>query len=213
LIAFRWAEGQYERLPALAAELVALRATVIVAAGGVLPILAAKSLSSTIQRPRGCGAPEERDEFVAVHSITSPQPGSPVSCVRRAGEKARSHPGWSSRRSSCRRKPICDTLFQLVDFRRRGGCPARRQDGPGATLLSSRLRGPRCVDAISTVRQPGESEYRMVNRWRCLVAAHAALLAQAVILSPATKISCFRPLFLKSTAWFVCSVAGGDARF
>jgi hypothetical protein len=71
LIAFRWAEGQYERLPALAAELVALRATVIVAAGGVLPILAAKSLSSTIQRPRGCGAPEERDEFVAVHSITS----------------------------------------------------------------------------------------------------------------------------------------------
>jgi hypothetical protein len=104
------------------------------------------------------------------------------------------------------------TLFQLVDFRRRGGCPARRQDGPGATLLSSRLRGPRCVDAISTVRQPGESEYRMVNRWRCLVAAHAALLAQAVILSPATKISCFRPLFLKSTAWFVCSVAGGDAR-
>src|SRR4051794_132469 len=33
-IAFRWAEGRYERLPALAAELVGLRVAVLCTAGG-----------------------------------------------------------------------------------------------------------------------------------------------------------------------------------
>src|SRR5271166_7096655 len=33
-IAFRWAEGRYDRLPALAAELVNLRVAVLFAAGG-----------------------------------------------------------------------------------------------------------------------------------------------------------------------------------
>ena len=36
LIAFRWAEGDYERLPALAADLISSRASVLVAAGNSL---------------------------------------------------------------------------------------------------------------------------------------------------------------------------------
>jgi hypothetical protein len=37
LIAFRWAEGHYDRLPALAADLIDLRAAVLFAAGGPPP--------------------------------------------------------------------------------------------------------------------------------------------------------------------------------
>jgi putative tryptophan/tyrosine transport system substrate-binding protein len=48
VIAFRWAEGRYDRLPALAAELVASRASVIVAAGGPPPTLAAKAATTSI---------------------------------------------------------------------------------------------------------------------------------------------------------------------
>src|SRR5205823_13747501 len=47
VIAFRWAEGQYDRLAALATDLVGSRVAVIVTAGGVLPALAAKAATST----------------------------------------------------------------------------------------------------------------------------------------------------------------------
>jgi putative ABC transport system substrate-binding protein len=47
-IAFRWAEGRYDRLPALAAELVNLRVAVLFAAGGPPSALAAKNTTSTI---------------------------------------------------------------------------------------------------------------------------------------------------------------------
>jgi putative tryptophan/tyrosine transport system substrate-binding protein len=47
-IAFRWAEGHYDRLPALAAELVALRVAVLYAAGGPSAALAAKAATSII---------------------------------------------------------------------------------------------------------------------------------------------------------------------
>ena len=48
IIAFRWAEGRYDRLPGLAAELVNLRVAVLFAAGGPPSALAAKDATSTI---------------------------------------------------------------------------------------------------------------------------------------------------------------------
>ncbi len=47
-IAFRWAEGRYDRLPTLAAELLGLRPAVIFAAGGPPSALAAKKATSTV---------------------------------------------------------------------------------------------------------------------------------------------------------------------
>jgi putative ABC transport system substrate-binding protein len=48
VIAFRWAEGHYERLPALAADLITSRANILVAAGGTPSLLAATAATSSI---------------------------------------------------------------------------------------------------------------------------------------------------------------------
>ena len=47
-IVYHWAEGQYERLPGLAADLVSRRVSVIVATGGLPSSLAAKQATATI---------------------------------------------------------------------------------------------------------------------------------------------------------------------
>src|SRR5262249_17718112 len=47
-IAFRWAEGHYDRLPMMAADLVRRQVTAILATGGNPPVLAVKAATATI---------------------------------------------------------------------------------------------------------------------------------------------------------------------
>jgi putative tryptophan/tyrosine transport system substrate-binding protein len=47
-IEYRWAEGHYDRLPALAADLVGRKVDVIVTSGGITSTLAAKNATSTV---------------------------------------------------------------------------------------------------------------------------------------------------------------------
>jgi putative ABC transport system substrate-binding protein len=48
VIEYRWAEGSYDRLPALAADLAGRKVDLIVATGGDVSVLAAKGATSTI---------------------------------------------------------------------------------------------------------------------------------------------------------------------
>src|SRR6202035_4584136 len=64
-IEYRWAEGRYDRLPGLAAELVGRNAGVIVPSGGTVSARAAKSATSTIPIVSVFGGDPVADGLVA----------------------------------------------------------------------------------------------------------------------------------------------------
>jgi len=70
LVAFRWAEGHYDRLPALAGELVALRVAVLFTAGGPPSAFAAKAATQTI--PIVFSAAIDPDRIGLVASLNRP---------------------------------------------------------------------------------------------------------------------------------------------
>jgi putative ABC transport system substrate-binding protein len=92
-IEYHWAEGQYDRLPALAADLVSRKVDLIVTGGGTPPALAAK-------RPKT--QPRLSQSSSAASAIQSGLGSSPVSPGRAATSPASAASPASWRRSGSR---------------------------------------------------------------------------------------------------------------
>jgi putative tryptophan/tyrosine transport system substrate-binding protein len=149
-ILFRWAEGRYDRLPALAEELVRSRVALIVASNGPAPALAVRSATSIIPIVLSFGS--DPVELGLVASLS--RPGGNITGVTSLVREL-----YAKRLELLHEMVRSATTIGFIDNPTAGQAPARNQEVEGAArALGVRLvtlnasTGIEIDEAFATVR-------------------------------------------------------------
>jgi len=160
-IELRWADAHYERLPALAAELVRQRPAVLVAVGGSASAQAAKSATTDVPIVFAVGG-----DPVQLGIVTNlARPGGNVTGVTMVCSPRIRRGRWSRelRNPLCGHVSPCGRLLRTNSERRGGGNPSR----PAADAVRARRRSQDCaiagnhhsaVDPVARGRTSGSNE-------------------------------------------------------
>jgi ABC-type uncharacterized transport system substrate-binding protein len=164
IVEYRWAEGQLDRLPALAADLVRRQVSVIATTNGLAPAQAAMAATSTI--PIVFNTATDPAELGVVASLN--RPGGNVTGVTSISVEI------LGKRLALLLElaPQAKTVAQIIDAdwaRRRGGMAGRGAGTAGRPRAAHRRTYATYVDRILRGEKPGDPPVQLPTKFEMVV--------------------------------------------